>query len=101
MRKFSLRVNRLVRTSYGPYTIKMVPNPNDLVEVKMTKELKALMYKYYKEKTAESQSLLSQQKAAHVLSDRNNQKTIQSSDSEDSDLQIEEGNWLCKFKAVD
>lgn len=48
MRKFSLRVNRLVRTSYGPYSLGLVPNPNDFVEVKMTMELKKLMLKHYK-----------------------------------------------------
>ena len=32
MRKFSLRVNRLVRVSYGDYTLGQVPNPNDLRE---------------------------------------------------------------------
>jgi 16S rRNA U516 pseudouridylate synthase RsuA-like enzyme len=40
MHKFSLRVNRLIRTQYGPYTIGMVPNPNDLVEVRMNRKLK-------------------------------------------------------------
>ena len=30
MRKFSLRVNRLVRTDYGPYSLGTVPNPGDL-----------------------------------------------------------------------
>lgn len=30
MRKQSLRVNRLKRTSYGPYTLGLVPNPGDL-----------------------------------------------------------------------
>ena len=30
MRKYSLRVNRLKRIRYGPYTLELVPNPNDL-----------------------------------------------------------------------
>lgn len=30
MRNLSLRVNRLIRTSYGPYTLGTVPNPGDL-----------------------------------------------------------------------
>lgn len=30
MRKLSLRVNRLIRMTYGPYTMGLVPNPNDL-----------------------------------------------------------------------
>jgi len=59
MRKFSLRVNRLIRTSYGPYTLGVIPNPNDLAEVRMTKDLKVLMHKYYREKTATVQSQIS------------------------------------------
>jgi len=30
MRKYSLRVNRLKRERYGPYTLELIPNPNDL-----------------------------------------------------------------------
>lgn len=37
MRKHSLRVNRLKRVAYGPYTLGLVPNPNDLVEVNPNK----------------------------------------------------------------
>jgi 23S rRNA pseudouridine2605 synthase len=33
MRKLSLRVNRLIRTSYGPYSLGLVPEPNDYREV--------------------------------------------------------------------
>ena len=33
MRKFSLRVNRLQRVKFGPYTMGSVPEPNDLQEV--------------------------------------------------------------------
>jgi 23S rRNA pseudouridine2605 synthase len=48
MRKFSLRVNRLKRVTYGPYTLELVPNPNDLQEVRVTEDIKKLMYEYYK-----------------------------------------------------
>ena len=40
MRKHSLRVNRLQRIKYGPYSIGMVPEPNDLVEVTVTEEIR-------------------------------------------------------------
>ena len=43
MRKFSLRVNRLQRVRYGPYTIGRVPEPNDLTEVPMAPSLKRIM----------------------------------------------------------
>lgn len=51
MRKLSLRVNRLQRVKYGPYTIGMVPEPNDLVEVSVSEEIRKLMYRYYKSRT--------------------------------------------------
>jgi 23S rRNA pseudouridine2605 synthase len=70
MRKFSLRVNRLIRTSYGPYTIGLVPNPNDLAEVRITKELKYLLKKYFKEKTALTQSQLSKQKTELIYKEK-------------------------------
>jgi 16S rRNA U516 pseudouridylate synthase RsuA-like enzyme len=59
MRKFSLRVNRLKRVSYGPFNLEQyVPNPNDLVEVKMTPELRKLMYDYYRNRTQEATHLI-------------------------------------------
>jgi len=51
MRKFSLRVNRLIRVTYGPYSLGLVPNPNDLREVSITPEIRKIMYKYFKERT--------------------------------------------------
>ncbi len=40
MRKLSLRVNRLIRIKYGPYSLGMVPQPNDLVEVSITEDIR-------------------------------------------------------------
>ena len=51
MRKYSLRVNRLKRERYGPYTLELVPNPNDLQEVSVSQDLKKLLYHYYKSRT--------------------------------------------------
>lgn len=59
MRKESLRVNRLKRTSYGPYTLQHIPNPNDLQEVRVTAEIKKLMYNYYKHRTLEANETIS------------------------------------------
>lgn len=47
MRKYSLRVNRLKRVTYGPYGLELVPNPNDLQEVRLSPEIYKLMYQYY------------------------------------------------------
>ena len=44
MRKLSLRVNRLIRVKYGPYTIGLVPNPNDIQEVTVKPEIRKIMY---------------------------------------------------------
>jgi len=50
MRKYSLRVNRLQRIRYGPYTLSTVPEPNDLQEVPLASGLKRILFKYYKER---------------------------------------------------
>jgi 23S rRNA pseudouridine2605 synthase len=54
MRKLSLRVNRLIRVKYGPYSLGMVPEPNDLVEVTVTDEIRRLLYRYYKARASEA-----------------------------------------------
>ena len=94
MRKFSLRVNRLIRVRYGPYSIGMVPEPNHLVEVKMTQDLKKLMFRYYKEKTAEAQSRYNKQKSEHMLlqqkKEAKRQSAIQGDEETDENL-VDEG----------
>ena len=44
MRKFSLRVNRLIRVKYGPYTMGLVPEPNHLQEVEMEPTIRRIMF---------------------------------------------------------
>lgn len=56
MRKFSLRVNRLQRVRYGPYTLGEVPEPNMLKEVPIVPELRKLMYHYYRARTQEAET---------------------------------------------
>ena len=58
MRKYSLRVNRLKRVKYGPYSLDLVPNPNDLQEVRITPEIRKLMYNYYNTRTIEAQHMI-------------------------------------------
>jgi len=74
MRKLSLRVNRLIRTKYGPYTLGLVPEPNDLVEVTVTQEIRSILYRYYKSRTSEATRTLEEAKnvklADEVLSER-------------------------------
>ena len=68
MRKYSLRVGRLKRVSYGPYTLeKYVPNPNDLQEVRMTNEIKKLMYEYYKTRALEATNKIQESKVENEL----------------------------------
>ena len=52
MRKFSLRVNRLQRVRYGPYTLGEVPEPNDLQEVPVLAPIERIMYKYLKDRVS-------------------------------------------------
>ena len=52
MRKFSLRVNRLQRVRYGPYTLGEVPSPNDLQEVPVLAPIERIMYKYLKDRVS-------------------------------------------------
>ena len=58
MRKYSLRVNRLQRVRYGPYSLGMVPEPNDLVEVSFTEDIRAILYRYYKARASEATNKL-------------------------------------------
>jgi 23S rRNA pseudouridine2605 synthase len=58
MRKLSLRVNRLVRTHYGPYNLGLIPNPDDLQEVSITPEIRKILYQYYKDRTKQTQTKL-------------------------------------------
>ena len=51
MRKMSLRVNRLQRVQYGPYTLGQVPEPNDLREVPIVASIRRIMYQYYRSRT--------------------------------------------------
>ena len=62
MRKLSLRVNRLKRISYGPYTLGLIPNPGDLQEVELSKDLRNLMFDFYKSRTNEAQHMLEKEK---------------------------------------
>jgi len=63
MRKFSLRVNRLIRTNYGPYSLGLVPNPHDLQEVPVEKQIKKLMFHYYKERAMSANAVLGEKAA--------------------------------------
>lgn len=67
MRKQSLRVNRLKRVAYGPYTLELIPNPNDLQEVSVTPELRKLMYNYYKGRAIEATESIAQEKNKKLI----------------------------------
>ena len=61
MRKFSLRVNRLQRVRYGPYSLGEVPNPNDLQEVPVLAPIERLMYQYLKDRTSQANTRIAEQ----------------------------------------
>lgn len=49
-RKLSLRVNRILRTNYGPFTMESLKNPGEIVETPIPKNINNYMYHRYKEK---------------------------------------------------
>jgi hypothetical protein len=49
-RKLSLRVNRIIRTDYGPYTLGKIKNPGDITEAFLPKNLKTYLSYRYKDK---------------------------------------------------
>jgi 23S rRNA pseudouridine2605 synthase len=68
MEKQSLRVNRLIRMNYGPFTLGLVPNPGDLAEIKPTPWIKQVLGLYYNKKAKDAdalkEKLMNQKKAA-------------------------------------
>lgn len=57
-RKFSLRVNRLIRTNYGPFSLGAVPQADDLVEVRLDASLQKILYQYYNDRAERANQLL-------------------------------------------
>lgn len=52
-RKLSLRVNRIIRIRYGPFTLENSRNPNDISETTVPKNVNNYLYYYYKDKVKE------------------------------------------------
>ncbi len=52
--RLSLRVNRIIRTDYGPFRIGKLRNPGDYTETSMPSVLNSYMYFRYKEKLQKS-----------------------------------------------
>ena len=50
-RKLSLRVNRIIRTNYGPYSIGGLKNPGDIIETNVHRVVNKYLYFRYREKT--------------------------------------------------
>lgn len=50
-RKLSLRVNRIIRTNYGPYSLGVLKQPGQLVETNIHRAVHKYLYHRYKEKT--------------------------------------------------
>ena len=63
MRKFSLRVNRLVRTNYGPYSLGEVPDCNSFREVPVSTEIKKILFHYYKQRASLAEKTIQDTKA--------------------------------------
>jgi hypothetical protein len=50
-RKLSLRLNRIIRTNYGPFTMGVLRNPGEVTETNIPKVLHKYMYQRMQEKT--------------------------------------------------
>ena len=50
-RRLSLRINRILRTNYGPFTLGVLKNPGEITETNIPKVLHKYMYYRMKEKT--------------------------------------------------
>ena len=76
MRKLNLRVNRLILIKYGPYTLEMVPILNNMVEVSVRRELRKILYRYYKSRTDEATKTLIKALNEKVSSDDISEREI-------------------------
>ena len=75
MRKHSLRVNRLKRVSYGPYNLDQhVPNPNDLQEVSISKEIHKLLYEYYKKRAEDADETLEASRVDKIKKEKSKER---------------------------
>lgn len=52
--RLSLRINRIIRTEYGPFRIGKLKNPGDVVETYIPNSLNTYMHYRYKEKLQKS-----------------------------------------------
>lgn len=52
--RLSLRINRIIRTDYGPFRIGKLKNPGDVMETHIPKILNTYLYFRYKEKMQNS-----------------------------------------------
>lgn len=71
MRKLSLRVNRLIRVKYGPYSLGIVPEPADLKEVPIATEIRQIMGLYYKDRTQQANLQIKQAQDEKSLKETN------------------------------
>jgi 23S rRNA pseudouridine2605 synthase len=68
MRKYSLRVNRLQRIRYGPYTLGQVPEHDNLREVSVVPQIKYILMQYYKDRARH---------ASQLVEEAGNERTLQ------------------------
>jgi 16S rRNA U516 pseudouridylate synthase RsuA-like enzyme len=52
--RLSLRINRIIRTDYGPFRIGKLKNPGDIIETHIPSSVNTYMYYRYKEKLQSS-----------------------------------------------
>ena len=90
MRKFSLRVNRLQRVRYGPYTLGEVPEPNDLQEVPVLAPIERIMYKYLKDRVSQANTRIAEVQQEKILKETKKAFRDSKQVKQESSLQMED-----------
>lgn len=65
-RRLSLRVNRLIRTNYGPYSLGGIKHPGELTEAVVTKNINNYMHYRYKQKAQNTMRKLDDTKLEEI-----------------------------------
>ena len=92
MRKFSLRVNRLQRVRYGPYTLGQVGDPNSIIEVPIVASIRRIMHNYYRDRVQQAGTLV-QEEEAKMLREKTKKAFKDSKKDRRESLALDDDLW--------
>ena len=87
--RLSLRINRIIRTDYGPFRIGKLKNPGDIIETHIPSSVNTYMYYRYKEKLQNSVRKLDETKLEVI---KNNMIVEQKNKIEESKIGLDKDN---------